>query len=50
MYCLGKEAEDRPNSTDISTDDRKKYDAILNKFDEFFAVRRNVSFEHAHFI
>lgn len=49
LYCLGEEAEDRLNSTDITTNDRKKYDAVLKKFDEFFAVRRNVIFERARF-
>ena len=36
-------------STHISDDDRKKYDTVLGKFDEFFQVRKNVIFERARF-
>ena len=36
-------------STNISADDRKKYDPAMSKFDEFFQVRRNVIFERAKF-
>lgn len=46
---MGEDAEDTLTSTYITTDDRKKYDAVLKKFDEFFGVRRNVIFERARF-
>ena len=36
-------------TTNISTENRKKYQKVLEKLDEFFAVRRNVIFERAHF-
>ena len=49
LYCLGEDAEDRLTSTNISAGDRKKYEAVLNKFDEFFQVRKNIIFERARF-
>ena len=48
MYCLGEGAEDVLSSTNISEADRKKYSAVLSKFDGFFQVRKNVIFEHTH--
>ena len=36
-------------TTNISTEHRKKYQKVLKKFDEFFALRRNVIFKRAHF-
>ena len=49
LYCLGADAEDILSTTNISTENRKKYQKVLEKFDEFFAVRRNVIFERARF-
>ena len=49
MYCMGEDAEDILASTNISADDRKKYDPVLAKFDAFFQVRKNVIFERARF-
>ena len=49
MYCLGEGAEDVLSSTNISEADRKKYSAVLSKFDGFFQVRKNVIFERARF-
>lgn len=49
LYCLGEEAEDVLTSTNITNDDRKKYDAVVGKFDEFFKVRKNVIYERARF-
>ena len=49
LYCLGETAEDVLRSTHISDDDRKKYDTVLGKFEEFFQVRKNVIFERARF-
>jgi transposase InsO family protein len=49
LYCLGENAEDVLNSTTISQTDRKKYDKVLEQFDTFFKVRRNVIFERARF-
>ena len=49
LYCLGAYAEDILSTTNILTENRKKYQKVLEKFDEFFAVRRNVIFERARF-
>ena len=49
LYCLGEEANDVLASTDISDEDIKKFNPVMQKFDEFFKVRHNVIFERARF-
>ena len=49
LYCMGEEAEDVLTSTGISDEDRKRYDAVMSKFDGFFKVRKNLIFERARF-
>ena len=49
LYCLGEDAEEILNSTNISEADKKKYNSVVQKFDEFFQVRKNVIFERARF-
>ena len=49
LYCLGEEADDVLTSTNISTEDRKKYKQVLAKFDAHFKVRKNIIFERARF-
>jgi len=49
LYCMGEEAEDILVSTNISDDDRKRYDSVIAKFDAFFKVRKNIIFEQARF-
>ena len=49
LYCMGEGAEDTLVSTGISSEDRKKYQAVMAKFDTFFKVRKNVIFERARF-
>ena len=49
LYCLGEEAEDILTSTNISDENRKKYDSVLASFDGFFKVRKNVIIERAKF-
>ena len=49
LYCMGEDAEETLSSTDISSDDRKKFDTVFGKFDAFFKVRKNVIFERARF-
>ena len=49
LYYLGEEAEDILTSTNISDDDRKQYDMVMEKFDRFFRVRKNVIIEHVKF-
>ena len=49
LYCMGQEADDVLMTTGITTEDRKKYDRVLEKLNGFFKVRRNLVFERAHF-
>ena len=49
LYCLGDEADSVLASTNISSDDKKKYEKVIEKFDSYFRVRRNVIFERARF-
>ena len=49
LYCLGEEADAVLTSTNPSADDKKKYDSVIEKFDGFFLVRKNVIFERARF-
>ena len=49
LYCLGEEAESVLESTNITTENRNNYARVVEKFDEFFAVRKNVIFERARF-
>ena len=49
LYCMGEDADDTLTSTHITADERKQYQAMIAKLDEFFQVRRNVIFERARF-
>ena len=49
LYCMGEEAEDVLTSTNITTDEKKDYETVLDKFNEYFKVRKNVIFERARF-
>ena len=49
LYCLGEEADSVLSSTNISSANRKKYDRVMEKFDGYFEVRRNIIFERARF-
>ena len=49
LYCLGEEAEDVLTSTHITSESRKKFTNVLQKFNEFLKVRKNVIFERARF-
>ncbi len=49
LYCLGKEAESALASTGFAVAPDTKYDAVMEKFDAHFKVRRNVIFERARF-
>ena len=49
LCCLGADAEDILSTTNITADNHKRYQKVLEKFDEFFAVRRNIIFERARF-
>jgi len=49
MYCMGEDAEDTLASANISEEDRKQYETVIEKFDAFFKVGKNVIFERARF-
>ena len=49
LYCLGDDAEDALRSTNISEEDRKKFNVVPDKFDQFFQVWKNVIIERARF-
>ena len=49
LYCLGEEAEAVLSSTNATTEDRKDYPRVLEKFDAFFQVRKNVIYKRARF-
>ena len=48
-YTMGENADNVLTSTDISEENRKRYNSVIAKFDAFFKVRRNVIFERAKF-
>ena len=47
LYYLGEEVEEVLATTRISDDDRKKYLKVVEEFDKYFKVKRNVIYEHA---
>ena len=49
LYCPGEEADDVLTATNISDDDRKKFDKVIKSFDDYFKVRKNVIYERARF-
>ena len=49
LYCLGEEAESVLASTNITAEQRRNYDDVIARFQDFFKVRCNVIFERAHF-
>ncbi len=36
LYCMGDQAEEVLLSTDPTEEERKKYDTVLQKFDDYF--------------
>ena len=49
LYCLGEEVESVLTSTNATEEEHKKYDTVIGKFDAFFQVRCNITFERARF-
>ena len=49
LYCLGQDAEEVLASTGITSEQRKKYNDVVAKLDQFFKVRKNTIFERARF-
>ncbi|CAL9703981.1 unnamed protein product [Knipowitschia caucasica] len=46
---MGSEAEKIFTSFNLSEDEKKSYEAVLKKFDEYFIPRRNIIHERACF-
>ena len=42
LYCMGEEADTVFCSTNATEDERKNYDSVCKKFDDFFKIRSNV--------
>jgi len=38
LYCMGKEDEDVLSSTNITTEERKTYEAVLGKLNDYYKV------------
>jgi len=49
LYCLGEEANEVLASTNITKEECKKFDTVLQKFDKFFRVQHNIIFERERF-
>lgn len=49
MYCLGPDAEEVLDTTHISEDNKKKYEKVIDEFDKYFKVKKNVIYECARF-
>ena len=49
LYCLDEEADSVLTLTNLTEDNRKRYETVITKFDEFFEIRKNVIFERANF-
>jgi hypothetical protein len=49
IYCMGDKAEDIFKSLQLSTEDADKYDKVLDAFDRYFVIRKNIIFERAQF-
>lgn len=41
LYCLGEEAEAVLTSTNVEDEERKVYNSVIKKVDDFFKVRKN---------
>ena len=47
LYCLGEEADDMLTSMNITPENQKKFADVIQKFDKFFKVWKNVIFERS---
>lgn len=45
LYCLGPDVEKVLDTTCISEDDKKKYEKVIEEFDKYFKVKKNVIYE-----
>ena len=48
-YCMDQDADTVLTSTNITDENRKKYQPVMGKFGEFFKVRKNSIYERARF-
>ena len=49
MYVLGDKADDIFTSFGLTEEQASEYDIVKNRFNEYFALRKNVIFERALF-
>ena len=49
MYCLGEEAEEVLATTCISDKNKKKYQKVIEEFDKYFKVKKNMIYECLRF-
>ena len=49
IYCMGDKSEDIFQSFNLADDDAKKFDIVLQKFDDHFVIEKNIIFERAKF-
>ena len=49
LYCLGNDAEEILDTTRITAENKKKYNKVVEAFDGYFMVRKNIIFERARF-
>ena len=49
MYCMGEDAEEILATTNITVEQKKEYRRVVQKFDEYFQVRKNLVYERESF-
>ena len=49
MYCMGEDAEEVLATTSVTVEQKKEYRQVVQKFDEYFKVRKNLVYERASF-
>ena len=49
MYCMGEDAEEVLATTNITAEQKKEYRQVVQKFDEYFKVRKNLVYKRASF-
>ncbi len=49
LYCMGHRSEDIFKSFNLSDDDAKKFNTVIQQFDDFYIVKKNIVYERAQF-
>ena len=49
LYCLGEDTEEVLDTTQISAEDKKKCNKVIDEFEKYFKVKKNVIYERACF-